>query len=428
MHNPVSGKWLPVTALLLAATPCVAADSNDDELVTAEEAVAEEPAPATAVVAERRADEASLAEDPEEQRRARGQQESPAADDTPFKIDTYSSIRVHAINTFNLDSDKRTDKISDGNSRFGFRADYNLPRNWEIIGRAEFGIDLVERFSTRGKTDGDGGLTDRLFFIGVDHEYFAMSYGRNWSAYYKVAGITDRFAIFGGSASGTYNAGTGGENMGTGRAPNLLQARVYVDGKGWLPGLKPFNLNLQYQQGQAIPGVPDEKFEHSYGASAWLEGENELGIGIAYNRAVIPDLQRPGIVAAGIDDDASALAIATRAFGDRWYVGVLYSRLENMEATEQGRYYDAQGVELYAQWEFRDSWWLVGGFNGLYAEDEDPDAGEVRTEYTVIGGRYSFDSFHRMLYFEYRFDNSKLANGLKGKNELTFGVRWDFGY
>ena len=47
--------------------------------------------------------------------------------------------------------------------------------------------------------------------------------------------------------------------------------------------------------------------------------------------------------------------------------------------------------------------------------------------YAVIGGRYTFDSFNRMVYVEYRIDDGERADGRDRESEITFGVRWDFG-
>ena len=152
----------------------------------------------------------------------------------------------------------------------------------------------------------------------------------------------------------------------------------------------------------------------------------KYGVGLAYNRAAIPDLPEAQLSATGIDGDATALAVSTRAFGDRWYASLLYTRLENMEVTNEGKYFNGQGLELYGQWEFRKNWWLIGGLNWL-EPDDDADAGAYRVKYAVIGGRYSLRSFERMLYVEYRIDDGLLVDGTPGKDEITFGIRWDFG-
>lgn len=389
-----------------------------------------------AVIDERRMDEASLNEDPEAQRRSLAHSAAidaelagePAQEtDVPAPVELYASIRAHAISTFDRTSGDRQSEVSDAGSRLGMRVAWQFNPNWQMMGRAEYGIDLVESFSSRGDLFGDGGLTERLLHVGIDHQNLTLTYGKNWSSYYQVAGLTDRFVIFGGSASGAFNAGSSGQFTGTGRPDDVLQARVFIAAdRPIFRRIKPFNLNLQRQEGQAIPAVPGERYDYSWGASAIFETLREFTLGVAYNHAVVPE-GRSAIQAAGIDGDATALALATRLFGDTWYAALLVSQLENMEVTELGQYFDATGVELYAQWEFRRNWWLIGGGNWL-----DPDAGETnaglfRERYLVVGGRYSFESFRRMLFFEYKYNDSRLSTGASVPNEFTLGVRWDFG-
>ena len=111
-------------------------------------------------------------------------------------------------------SDERESKLGDGNSRLGLRAKWQITPGWSLFGRGEAGFDVVEGFSDRSDATGEGGLTARLAYIGLEHEKLTLVAGQNWSAYYQVAGVTDRFAIFGGSASGAYNEGTAGQNSG----------------------------------------------------------------------------------------------------------------------------------------------------------------------------------------------------------------------
>ncbi len=440
-------QWISTAFLMLALGACAVAQAAEpggdvpDEEPTAgsepgggefsdteAESGQERQAPAGEKVEIRRVDEAALNEDPEAQRRSLAQvpdAEQPVEEQGTTSLEFYGSARVHGINTFNVETGNRTSKVSDGNSRVGLRADWQYVPGWWLIGRGEFGIDLVENTSTRGDLFGDGGLTTRLLFAGIDSEYLSIFTGQNWSAFYQVAGITDRFAIFGGSASGVYNAGTAGQSTGTGRAEDTIQARTFVHPERWAPWLKPFRLNMQYQFGQPIPGLESGKYDFSFGASAFLELQNEYGFGLAYNRAVVPD----DIIAArtnGLDGDAQAFAVSTRGFGDRWYASVVYSVLDNMETTDTGRYFDAEGIELYAQWEVIDRWWLIGGFNALEPSSDDPLVGEYRIRYGVVGGRYSIRSFERMVYVEYRVDDSRTVAGFPREDEVTIGIRWDF--
>ena len=76
---------------------------------------------------------------------------------------------------------------------------------------------------------------------------------------------------------------------------------------------------------------------------------------------------------------------------------------------------------------FKNRWWLTGG-NYLDPDNDDPDAGEYLIQYLVLGLRYTFDSFNRIAYAEWRIDNGNLADGSPNGNEFTVGERWDFGY
>jgi len=378
-----------------------------------------------------RRDAAALDEDPEAQRREQadaGIRRTPTVESDKWILDLYASVRIHAINSFNLETGERSAEVGDGQSRFGARGDWDLSSDWEFIGRAEYGFDVVDQFSTRGSTDGDGGLQRRLLYAGFDSKILTLTYGKDWSAYYRIAGMTDRFAIFGGAASGVYNAGTVGESTGTGRADDILKARIYID-TGWdaLGAFKPGNLNLQYQQSQPIPRVAGQSYDYGFGASAWIETESEYGIGLAYNLSKVSDPSNAAIQQAGIDGDAVAVAVSGRSFGDRWFVSMLLSRLENIETTNLDRYINASGIEVYGQWEFKRDWWLIGGINALEPDDDDPDAGEYRVRHAIIGARYSFDSFERMLYVEYRLDEGRAFDGSKLQDEVTIGIRWDFG-
>jgi predicted porin len=264
--------------------------------------------------------------------------------------------------------------------------------------------------------------------VGLDTPYLFATFGKNWSTYYKIAGMTDRFAVFGGNAAGVYNAGTDGGASGTGRASEVIQTRLYLD---WFRHLnvKPFNLNVQYQSDQPIPQVDGIiNYGDQYGASAWFDTEAGWGFGVAYNLSRIDDRKAPAIVAAGIDGDDEALALSTRWSGDKWYASAVWTRQKNHATNDLDLYVDGNGAELYAQWEFRPSWWLVGGGNWFKADEQDPQAGQYEINQTIIGLRRTLDSFNRMLYAEYLISSGASFSGEPGKNQLTLGIRWDFGY
>jgi hypothetical protein len=394
---------------------------TEEEKVQAEEVLEESGETA-------RGKEAALNEDPEAQRRSQLQEE-PILRQLWKGIQIYGSVRLHAINNFNEKSDLTEFALGDGASRIGVRGELPLLKKWWLFGRAEAGFDVLDTFTAKSgnEENPEDGLTKRLLHGGFDSDNLTVAWGKNWSAYYKIAGMADRFSIFGGNAAGVYNAGTDGGPTGTGRADDVLQARIFTGGLSALK-IKPFNLNLQYQYNRPIPWVEGERYSSAYGASAWLETEKDRGIGLAAQYSTIDNLEDPGVKAAGIDGDAKALAMAFRSFGDRWYAALVLARLENVMTTDLNKYVNGYGAELYAQWQFRDRWWLIGGGNWFGPDSDDPQAGEYEVYYYVVGLRYTLDSFNRMAYIEYRMDNGLLHEGTPRRNELTVGIRWDFGH
>ena len=375
-----------------------------------------------------RGKEAALNEDPEAQRRSQLQEE-PILRQLWKGIQIYGSVRLHAINNFNEKNELTEFNLGDGASRIGIRGELPLGKKWWLFGRAEAGFDVLDTFTEKGgnEENPENGLTKRLLYGGFDSENLTMSWGKNWSAYYKIAGMTDRFSIFGGSAAGVYNARTDGGPTGTGRADDVIQARIHTSGISAL-NIKPFNLNVQYQYGRPIPWVEDRYYGDSYGASAWLETEKDRGIGLAAHVSKIDNLEDGRIRGAGINGDARAIATAFRSYGDHWYAALVVARLENIMTTDTDQYVDGYGVELYAQWQFKDRWWLIGGGNWFGPDSDDPEAREYEVHYYVLGFRYTLDSFNRMVYLEYRMDNGLLHDGTPRRNELTVGFRWDFGH
>ena len=118
--------------------------------------------------------------------------------------------------------------------------------------------------------------------------------------------------------------------------------------------------------------------------------------------------------------------MGTRAFGDRWYAGLLISRLENHDTTNEGIYFDGWGSEFYGQYQLKDRIWLVGGYNYLSPDSDQLQAGDYRVDYGVAGVRYTFDEFKRMIFANVQFEGSKNTDGERLSDIYTVGVRWDF--
>jgi outer membrane protein N len=414
---------------ILSAQPAVNDERNTPYTIKGgarQQTAIEGKAPSQASREKAAEDEAALEEDPESVRpsEVEASTEEVGIKAEPDRLELYASARFYGGKA------RGNFRLTDNGTRFGLYARKQITPDWWAFGRAEAGFNLGGYLNDRlnppvNKESRD--VTRRLLLIGVDSDHLMLKAGKSWSTYYTVGGVTDRFSVFGGSASGVYNAGTDGGASGTGRAENSLQGRLYIEPvltKNLL-NLKPYNLNLQYQNNEPIPQVEGRHYGKAFGVSTWLESRSGKSIGLAYNYARIDDRRDPRIRAAGIDGNDEAFIAGLRWYGQKWYAGATFSHLKNHMTTDENRYINADGMELYTQYEFTRRWWLVAGGNYLRPDPDDPDAGEYQVLYGVLGLRYAFDSFNRMVYLEAKLDKSRNVDGSRLPNVFLVGVRWD---
>ena len=340
-------------------------------------------------------------------------------------FDIYGSVRIRYRDQGNVR------EWQDGSSRIGANIEWRILEESFVYVRYEAGFNVLtglDELTNPGEKAGETfneTVFTRLLYTGIDTPLVNYVVGKNWSTYYKVSYFTDRFMGTGGSASGTYNAQTDGGPTGPGRADNTLQTHFSID---FLPQrwFKPFKLNAQVQRGNSIPFGNGVDYGTAYGLSAILATQNNYTLGLAYNHAQIDIVDNPSLRKVGLSGNARAGLVGIRSFGDRWYAGLLVSRLQNHETTDEGIYFDGWGSELYAQYRIAGPVWFVGGFNALEPDAKDVLARNYRVRYSVAGLRYSFDDFRRMIFANVRIDDSFNADGTRGSDVFTIGIRWDF--
>ena len=340
----------------------------------------------------------------------------------PWSAEFYASLRLRYRG-----SNDQAD-LEDGSSRLGLSGDWHNSEGLYLLGRYESGFNLLdglEGLASAGETAEEfkNSFFTRLAYLGVDAPGFQMIAGKNWSSYYTVSGLTDRFMGTGGTATGTFNAQTDGGATGTGRADNVLQGKFNVD---FLPNrlFKPFELDVQIQDGNRIPFGDGASYDYAAGFSAMLATQQGFNLGIAYNHASIDLGGDPQLRQIGIYGDAQAFIIGTRAFGDRWYAGLTYSVLKNHETTNDGIYF-GYGSEFYGQVQLSDRFWLIGGYNYLTPSSGQDQAGAYEIKFAVLGFRYTFDKFRRMFYGNMEINDSINRDGTRVANVYTVGIRWD---
>lgn len=423
----MNGKWLLLllSALTLGGN-AGAADrdaSNTDSTEQSEEATEEE--------VELRADEDPLARAQEEKQLEQKQAEE-AAEPAPVQEEgfggkAYASVRVRYRYT-----DSATQFWGDGGSRVGLRGEWVYGPESSLFGWVEAGFDLLDSldrvFYPGGSPSGRGTsdvLFPRLFFAGWETPNNILILGKNWSAYYQVAGWTDLMQGAGGAALGVYNADTDGGPTGTGRADTTFQTRLTVD---FLPEdwFEPFKMNVQIQNGRPIPQTEALDYGWTVGASTILELENNYFAGLAINYAEVRDTDKPQARAVNLGGDAQAYLLGVRKFTEDWYVAFGIARMLNHETTDEGIYFDGWGSELYAHLRVKEKVWVGGGFNFLEPDDDEVRAQEFDIRYGLAELRYTFRRFTRMAYINYRFEQSRLQSGEEIPDVVTVGVRWDF--
>ncbi|UCD69169.1 MAG: hypothetical protein JSW48_03510 [Betaproteobacteria bacterium] len=428
----MAAELVPTDRAEATATPSANGAANGDPQD------AEEPDPASERAREEIAEEVKLRadEDPLAQQQEAKQLEKKQAEEAAEPVpeleeglsgSAYGSARVRYRYT---DSDNQI--WGDGGSRVGLRGRWVYGPENSLFGWVEYGfnlLDSVDRLFNPGGTGSErarsGSFFPRLIYLGWETPNNILTVGKNWSTYYQVAGWTDLMQGAGGSALGVYNANTDGGPTGTGRADGTLQTRLSID---FLPEawFEPFKLNVQIQNGRPIPQTESLDYGWAVGASTILELENNYFAGLAINYAEVRDVGSPQAQAVSLRGDAQAYLLGLRKFSDDWYVAFGGARLVNHETTDQGTYFDGWGWEFYAHRRVAEKVWFGGGFNSLQPDADQVQAQDYRVAYGLAELRYTFRTFSRMLFLNYRFERGSLQSGEKIPNTLTVGIRWDF--
>lgn len=371
--------------------------------------------------------EQAASEDPLDQRQSEKTDNPALHEIMPNRYNFYGSLRLRYRET------DHSSVLGDGGTRLGTDGAWQFVPDYWLLGRIEAGFKLFDKLDQLldPGSQGDGTITDdiflRLAYVGVEFPKAFLTYGKSWSTYYQVASFTDRFQGTGADASGTFNAGTDGGASGTGRADQVWQTRLQIEHPWKFVG-KPFNINLQYQAGEKIPYGGGVKYNDSFGISAILERTDNFKTGFALNYATIAKNDLPSLETIGIDGNDLAMLFGFQWFGEKWYASTVFSYLTNHMATVDGIYFDAWGTEGYAHYQLFDRIWLTGGWNYLEPMGAQKQAGHYILRYGVLGLRYTFKEFQRMIYANIRFDNSRLTSRSteNAGNTYTVGIRWDF--
>lgn len=333
----------------------------------------------------------------------------------------YGSLRVQGV-TY-----EGATELQENGSRVGFR----LTRDFfdsgiQVFGQVEFGIRLMQNFTNFNVSQNQSGLGrlepgsredaiyTRLGFVGFDFGDFGiLQAGKQWSTYYDVAGYTDNFHVFGGSASGTYTLQSDGGGSGTGRADKTLSYRNRVGN---------FSLGAQAQlEANKFTGLG------SVGGSAQYRFPFGLTLGVAGNYSDIPEVISESLL--GAEDQGSAIVLGAKLERRRLFFAINYSIQDSHDARTVDSVtvaYGGHGVEAFGYYEISRRFRVSGGFNSFAPNALEPIDPDFRVRYGVLGGAYYLNS-QTLVYAEWKIEDSVGPRGLRLPNVFALGVRLDFG-
>ena len=335
-------------------------------------------------------------------------------------LDLYGSLRIFT------EGGSGTPNLNDGSSRLGMRLGRSFGNGRTVFGRAEWKVNLVDSDSELvadssaggggivvGPEDVSSALTTRLGYLGARFEDVGeISFGKQWSVYYDVAGWTDNFNVYGGGGLSVYAAGTDGGSVGSGRADNAV---IWRNERGTV------SYGVQTQLRTASDGADYTGF----GGSLIVSPTDAWDIGLAFAGARIEgDFE----IIAG-DDKTGVATLGARYHDGPWNAAFAVASWKNHEAVffaDDTLIYDGFGAELLVSYEQSERLQFYGGFNYTNPDINDPRVDpDFGLEVLILGASW-FSSKESFAYIEGLLSTGEDENGNDIDSVLSLGYRFDF--
>lgn len=312
--------------------------------------------------------------------------------------------------------------ISNNAPRIGFRFKHALSENEEdnfnIIGRVEFGLNLVSRDDVvEFAVDPGAGIAQvgdavftRLGYVGISYQHFEFTFGKQNSLYYTLgASNVDKFLAFGGASLGVWNISDGGVS-GTGRANQVFILKYSNSG---------FTIGFQGQT-RNISDASESIDSYGFGANYKVNG---FSIGIGYNKVndgvanPLPDQAKEG--------DEAFIASASYE-KNRFTIGASYSSLKQHQKTGT-TFYDAKGLEIYTRYKFskNEKWHVATGISHLNPDD-DQGLGDFNTKFGILEVGYNFKKSSHIFLSTKQDYSENSAGGSRSQSLYGIGIRFGF--
>jgi len=330
-------------------------------------------------------------------------------------------------------------QVQDARSRLGLEFSTG-GEDVRLFAHAEWSVRLTGTESpfNQGETTSSGFVVfddasnqnlfgNRLGYLGVDlGDRGRVTLGKQWGVHYDITSYTDRFHVFGADASATFNAGTDGGLMGTGRADSALIYRVDL--------LDRVEFGLQAQ----FNGLRDGEFVDGYGASLQFEMLEGLKLGAAYTCALFNDSLKGRVI--GLNGNGEYLAVGVSYESDDLTLAGVYAHQRNgdlvrVPIVDVGErlvlpvVFNARGVELFGRYQWTPQLGLLGGYLNYRPDRDEANAPYInkRTdlEYVVLGSDFRWRA-NTVAFAEYRWADGIDTLGQPGEDVFVLGLQYWF--
>jgi predicted porin len=352
--------------------------------------------------------------------------------------DEKNSLNMSGWLGFAALNDSHETSVIDDSSRIRFRFDRGEKNGWSSFAVTEWGINMVKGEDSLVLESGklasekdDDFLYNRLGYVGLSHDKWgSLSFGKQWGAYYDVAGTTDLPNVFAGYSVGAYTFGDGGLT-GTGCADSAFQYRNSFGS---------FDIALQYAaktngdielknaDGSAMNNS-ELSFDNSFGASVTYSVTDKFKLLAGFNRGDF-DGHLDNVT---IDETNEIIGIGAM-YGDYYhyadnreasglYVGFNAHQSKNNELVG-GELYDATGAELMTAYQFDNGFvpMLVLTYLDLDTDNSTNIQGKWTRQFAMVGLHYRYSN-DTVMFAEAKLDFSNMDNAaLEAQEDNGFAV------
>ena len=343
---------------------------------------------------------------------------------TPAKV--YLSVRFAEL------YQNETFTFTDTGTRGGFFYYKEFENALELI----FQFEASVQYSNKGDVIGSDSQTNtedtgflfgtRLNFVTLIKDEYTFVAGKYWGVYYDIAGMTDKYMVFGALGNGTYNAGTDGGGSGTGRAADVVQLRVKKD---------VYNIALQAQYHfEDFNFLYTGVYDYSAAFSLYYNGlTNGVKLGVTANyahykskNAIVDGNQT--VSSLGVDGNDIAVLSGLSYQKNNTSLDFTLGASKNHVTDDQGEYIRAIGSELYVRYRLKEHWRFAFGFNYLWPDPKYYTKGYKLQDY-IASLQFSLNKdYTKLVYFETKYSAGTNADNSEMGNAAALGFRYMLDY